>query len=530
MTTFSQYRHYPNTTELGKGNTHETYLLVGREFDLSSMFVPGLDILVKNECGSEEYYLKAAQGNEFRINQMGQLYRDFDIIEGDEIVLTKIDDGILPKYYFRVEKHSQVLLSVGGNGTEVGGIERLSAFGSKETGYTFSLHNEDGDVPFSLTFDGQKKKRADSPDLTDFYVGLLNGEPIQNGKYHFDFENNVLLTYKKASYNTVSINDEIIDDSNPHPCSSSDIEQTIYFGAPGTGKSYKIENEILNGVPDTSKIRVTFYPDYYYSDFIGGLRPKKQGEDITYEFTAGPFAEALLKSFTEPTYLIIEEINRGNPAAIFGDIFQLLDRRDDGRSRYETTNEELYNYLVRENPDLTSELPEKKVFLPASLHILCTMNTADQNVFVLDTAFKRRFSMEYIPIDMDVFSRDPKLAPYKDESYPAFKGSEDLATLLGETGSSIAEPKRNWPTFATFVNAKIDEINSSETKISEDKKLGPFFADVADFNDRKKFADKVLFYLKQDVFRYEDTILTDSYEKIYYDFVKGNKDAFSIFE
>ena len=309
-----------------------------------------------------------------------------------------------------------------------------------------------------------------------------------------------------------------------------DVSQAIYYGAPGTGKSFNIDNVVLKGVPEESKIRVTFYPDYYYSDFVGGLRPQKKGSDISYEFTAGPFTEALGKSFSEPTYLIIEEINRGNPAAIFGDIFQLLDRREDGRSRYEITNEELYRHLAK-NADIKALLPEGKVFLPKDLHILCTMNTADQNVFVLDTAFKRRFRMEYVPINLQIFDSDPKLAPYKDETYPAFAGTAEVKDVMGDTGKNISEPKRNWPTFAAFVNAKIDEINSDGIRISEDKKLGPFFVSPSELRDRKKFADKVLYYLKQDVFKYED-VMEGSYEKLYAEYTKAGSDmdVFSIFD
>ena len=121
---------------------------------------------------------------------------------------------------------------------------------------------------------------------------------------------------------------------------NDDVVQKIYFGAPGTGKSYKIKNDIIP--PGIEPYRVTFYPDYYYSDFVGGLRPKNDDSGIKYEFEPGPFAEALRDSFFRKTYLIIEEINRGNAAAIFGDIFQLLDRKG-GQSEYSITNKELYD-------------------------------------------------------------------------------------------------------------------------------------------------------------------------------------------
>ena len=102
---------------------------------------------------------------------------------------------------------------------------------------------------------------------------------------------------------------------------------------------------------------------------------------------------------------------------------------------------------------------------------------------------------------------------------------------MGDTGKNISEPKRNWPTFAAFVNAKIDEINSDGIRISEDKKLGPFFVSPSELRDRKKFADKVLYYLKQDVFKYED-VMEGSYEKLYAEYTKAGSDmdVFSIFD
>ena len=310
--------------------------------------------------------------------------------------------------------------------------------------------------------------------------------------------------------------------------------QRIYYGAPGTGKSYKIKHDLIpNGV---EPYRVTFYPDYYYSDFIGGLRPKKGDNGIEYDFEEGPFAKALKDSFFGPTYLIIEEINRGNAAAIFGDIFQLLDRKN-GISEYSITNKDLYNYLVKNNVE---GLEENKVYLPANLNILCTMNTADQNVFVLDTAFKRRFKMIYVPIDFNAYY-DKKGTVKEDckgyiENTSIFEGGNNevgLESLMGAEYKSVCkvikEPKRNWPTFAVYVNAKIDSINAIEPKISEDKKLGPFFVTTEELKDRRAFADKVIYYLKQDVFKYEDNILMDSYEALYKGFVNGDKDLFEIF-
>ena len=312
--------------------------------------------------------------------------------------------------------------------------------------------------------------------------------------------------------------------------------QAIYYGAPGTGKSYKVKHEVIpSGVKHYT---VTFYSDYYYSDFVGGIRPTRTTSGIEYKFQPGPFAKALKDSFAEPVYLVIEEINRGNAAAIFGDIFQLLDRKS-GTSEYSITNHDLYEYLIEEG---VTALPEvDKIYLPSNLNIVGTMNTADQNVFVLDTAFKRRFKMKYVPIDFNAYYKNGVLQEgckgyieksdiFTDESFETDLEKIIPAHIYKQIKDKVKEIGRNWPTFAAYVNAIIDEINSSEQKISEDKKLGPFFVDIDELDDIRSFVDKVIYYLKQDVFKYEDNILDESYETLYSKIVNRKYDLFRLFD
>lgn len=323
--------------------------------------------------------------------------------------------------------------------------------------------------------------------------------------------------------------------------------QKIYFGAPGTGKSYQIEEE-LKGIDESQISRVTFHPEYSYGDFVGFMRPiRKEIEskgksskssnntEISYEFIPGPFTLLLEKALENPTnkyYLIIEEINRGSTASIIGDIFQLLDRNLDGESKYETKNIEIVEYL-KKNEKIAKIFVNDAIRLPFNFNILATMNTGDQNVFILDTAFKRRFEMEYIPlifsnikheltIETDVFKQNKKSLE------ELFEGSniEDYITKLSNEGKL----KRNWVCFANIVNYIIDKINEEEgiEQISLDKKLGPYFVTVDDINDRKKFVNKVIYYLKNDIFRYTENYMTMSFDKIYYNYVIDDKN--DIFE
>ena len=285
--------------------------------------------------------------------------------------------------------------------------------------------------------------------------------------------------------------------------------QKIYYGCPGTGKSYKVmtETEGIDGklivyfdkdgayVPDinavadksehtTNIFRTTFHPDYDYSTFVGSYKPvmnpvlDEEGndtgkEDLAYEFVPQVFTNAYVrawKSLNDDTipdekkhvYLIIEEINRGNCAQIFGDLFQLLDRRKDGRSEYFIVPDaELRKYLTKQ------KLESNKLILPENLHILATMNTSDQSLFPMDSAFKRRWAMEYIPVNLE----------------------HDIAK---EFTFKVNGKEYSWVKFLAKVNPLIRKATDSE-----DKQMGEFFIKGKISED--DFKNKVMFYIWNDV-------------------------------
>ena len=264
--------------------------------------------------------------------------------------------------------------------------------------------------------------------------------------------------------------------------------QQIFYGAPGTGKSNTIKHEVDN----KGKIcfRTTFHPDSDYSTFVGCYKPKmkestitKDGgttkeEKIIYSFCPQAFVKAYIEAWNteEEVYLIIEEINRGNCAQIFGDLFQLLDRKD-GVSEYPIdADSDLANYIGTALRDSTrTDIPPKvqdgsKLMLPANLYIWATMNTSDQSLFPIDSAFKRRWDWKYIPIKKH------------DEGY--------IIKLDDET-------TYDWWGFLEKINQVIDDTTNSE-----DKKLGYFFVKAEDkIIGADKFVGKVLFYLWNDVFK-----------------------------
>ena len=316
-------------------------------------------------------------------------------------------------------------------------------------------------------------------------------------------------------------------------------EQIVYFGAPGTGKSYNIDKRLHSMLVQSQYIyRVIFHPDYSYGDFIGSIKPKKDINGIDYRFQPGPLTNALINAFENPykeVYVVIEEINRGNAAAIFGDLFQLLDRDKSGRSKYKITNANICSVICR-NPKFKPFFKSDHIWFPNNLNFLCTMNTADQNVFILDSAFKRRFHMEYLKIDFDKIYNDNKLKDYLNET-TVFAGNKSLEDVFRDTELEDyvsvlkveGKLKRNWATFALLVNRTIDNINRNEgDRISEDKKLGPFYVLLDELAEKKMFADKVIYYLKQDVFKYIDNYFIDSYQRIYEDFVSNSTDIFEM--
>lgn len=338
--------------------------------------------------------------------------------------------------------------------------------------------------------------------------------------------------------------------------------QIIYFGAPGSGKSHKVAED-LAGISRENIFRTTFHPDYDYASFVGCYKPiiaspsrqdlsfeelksriqeeatknpentiskftikyyrsiqklretpqreelraeiqkclqrdndgktqraymdkalalgeylEKEGlwrEDstITYAFTPQVFTNAYVRAWEHPNekvYLVIEEINRGNCAQIFGDLFQLLDRKDDGTSCYSIrADKDLANYLQHTlSGDAKRGIEEGNLCLPSNLHIIATMNTSDQSLFPMDSAFKRRWDWEYIPIN------------YSNE----VKSGQFMITINGKN--------YKWVTFLEAVNKCIRDLTHSE-----DKQMGNFF--IKNSIEKEAFKSKVMAYLWHEV-------------------------------
>jgi 5-methylcytosine-specific restriction protein B len=267
----------------------------------------------------------------------------------------------------------------------------------------------------------------------------------------------------------------------------------IYYGAPGTGKSYNIKKDLEN-VKNENIFRIMFHEEYSFFDFVGQYKPvvshktsqgsytdfngnKIEGQEpvILYHYMEGIFLKSYIQAYKnlntnkEPVYLIIEELNRGNCSSIFGDIFQLLDRDSNGNSDYPIKiDNELKKYLEYLN---IKDMPTEDLILPSNLFLIATMNTSDQSLFPIDSAFKRRWHMEYVPISYN----DKVLLDVKIENY-------DI----------------KWLTFLEIINEKILMHLESENKL-----IGQWFLknhnNLISEND---FKNKLLHYLFFDVFKH----------------------------
>lgn len=261
--------------------------------------------------------------------------------------------------------------------------------------------------------------------------------------------------------------------------------QSMYFGAPGTGKSYEVTQVIKQAYQSIEEkdnpfvFKTTVFSDYSYYDFIGNIMPIKKDDEIKYEFQPGIFTQALNMAFKysdKDIFLVIEEMSRGDIASIFGDIFQLLDRDANGVSDYSINNDSISYWFKKSGIEL------KKIYLPANLHILGTVNTSDQNVNVIDTAFKRRFDFIYVSVDPAHNEKGELLNEFTFELYAEGKTLE-------------FEWNKLYMALNKFIVKELD--------LSEDKQLGQFFIKFGNYKtEYDKFnaiKNKVLHYLWDDV-------------------------------
>lgn len=405
----------------------------------------------------------------------------------------------------------------------------------------------------------------------DLYSVVAKPDELSRGPFYqplYAAQGNAILFIKKDFFENVeevkTANADIgvaKKQDNPPPFKPSQI---IYYGVPGCGKSNKIKED-LKDVPEYNKIRVVFHPEYTNADFMGQILPVVNG-GISYKFTPGPFAQIIKRAYLNPNdkfYLVIEEINRGNAAAIFGDTFQLLDRLKPGKtdslgndpassnvntftegwSQYFVQNDDVNDYIRKAVQTTDGKYEESAentlteieingirftantaIRLPPNLSILATMNTSDQNVFTLDNAFQRRFGMQLVRNEFE-----------KDESQNQFGGYKD-ADVQKQHDATIADTNVKWGDFWEWINKKIVTTLKGLSS-TEDKRLGVWFVSNVDGKiDEKVFAEKVLKYLWDDAFKFKRPQIfapeIDTLERLIAAFEKpdSGKNRFEVFK
>lgn len=370
-----------------------------------------------------------------------------------------------------------------------------------------------------------------SKELQDIIDSLYNNKEFmqyeKTGSYQYS---NALKTYMRF----LCAKEIFSNEAKKVKLPSNLTLQQIYYGAPGTGKSKTIKDLTFG----ESVIRTTFHPDSDYASFVGTYKPiteevtlrdcygKKvideetnevvKEERIAYKFIPQAFLEAYVEAWkklgsSKKQYLIIEEINRGNCAQIFGDLFQLLDRNEYGFSDYpivadkdmqkylekefegwEITNKDEINQLYGEANMVNLIMKGERLVLPSNLYIWATMNTSDQSLFPIDSAFKRRWDWKYVPIR---------------------EGRDKETNAPLNWYINTGDKQYKWWSFISKVNELIGSLTNSE-----DKKLGYFFCKAKDGEiDADLFVSKVIFYLWNDVFKdygFDDKDFQDEEGKI----------------
>lgn len=357
--------------------------------------------------------------------------------------------------------------------------------------------DETVNVPIRFVYYSNSNKEKRIPSLGELFkennvevddIVCLESRRVDD-KYSFyiRFFKKGTIRIEPSSFSFTTVGDENKENIISTNKSITPLQQ-IFYGAPGTGKSCGVKRALAgNNVPNENIFRTTFHPDSDYSTFVGAYKPTMEvvphyesstgaqieEKRIAYNFIPQAFLNAYVRAYQtdENVYLVIEEINRGNCAQIFGDLFQLLDRGDDGKSDYSIkADTDIRTYLEEVLGDDNEGIKGGNLCLPANLYILATMNTSDQSLFPIDSAFKRRWEWEYVPIR-----------------------NEEKGWVIAADGKEWV-----WWEFLNAVNEKIGSITDSE-----DKKLGYFFVKPADGHTitAKTFVGKVLFYLWNDVFK-----------------------------
>ncbi len=353
----TQYLHYLNATELGKSGTHETYLSISKDVDLSNIFPLGVDVAVEDIKSRKIYQLKSSDGNgnEFRVNKMGELYRDYSMMPGDLIVITHFDELNSKRTTISAITFNGVVLSVDSKGGELNNVERLSPFLSGEKQYSLEAVFNGNLSKLIITFVEAKKKRADSPIDTDYYEISVDGQKLANGKYYLIIgKENVLHVAKKYEYNTVFLEEpDELGKTHIQPGIKLSLQQpdneaytslltalrtkpfVLLAGISGTGKSRIVRELAFKSCPaelqDTDNTTPGNYcmievkPNWHDSTELLGYY-----SNIGKRYVFTEFVKFLVKAMQHPEvpfFVCLDEMNLAPVEQYFAEFLSVLETR-----------------------------------------------------------------------------------------------------------------------------------------------------------------------------------------------------------
>lgn len=349
-----QYTHRPNTTELGMGNTHETYMLINTNTDLSGIFPPSIEVKVRDAVSGKHYSLKSSNGREFRVNQMGDLYRDYNVNPGDEIVITKIESENASDICVNIKQYQRVVLLVGSNGTEIVNLDRLNSYSIGNRTFRINVSDRGNQNTLAISFKESRKKRADSPNMTDYYSVQIDGQALANGTYYLTLgSSSSLAMLPKSEYNVVQFDNNIFNSlpNNKQKDFESKPEENNYdfyttaikskpflllAGISGTGKSRIVREFAFKSCPKYLQDKdgttpgnycmIEVKPNWHDSTELLGYysRLGKAG----YQFTK--FVKFLVKAKMFPTvpfFVCLDEMNLAPVEQYFAEILSILETR-----------------------------------------------------------------------------------------------------------------------------------------------------------------------------------------------------------
>lgn len=467
---------------------------IGTKEQFSSHYTPALDFGV------------IKQAKPYKLSKLAKEMADGDISSKDyiSIVMLNYIQVIESKGNKIVNLMLEILKIMKDNNTKLNlnNVIGREYFQKKEhvriafklLGSTYFFHVEEisrDEITLELNLEYDIDKLIETCESSIKRAETITIEKLKNQEIYSDF-----LTYDNLKIKKTNSLIKYNNKENKKEKKGNPPYQKIVYGAPGTGKSYRLSQQVEEYFGNNVK-RVTFYDGYTYGQFVGMYKPTIiEGNDIGYSYVPGPFMQQLvqaLKNSENSFCLVIEEINRAKADKVFGNIFQLLDRDSSAKSRYPiSVSEEQLRFLeveLKEQEEILKEIKEKGLYIPDNLYIWATMNSADEGVQPLDTAFKRRWKFEYISLNKNEKEFE--------------KQREGIKLIVGKNKTYNLE----WNAFRKTVNNKLQEYN-----ITEDRLISPFFISPDDFTiavsedtyalDKNIFVEKVLMYIFDDLLRH----------------------------